>query len=239
MMRAGLARLAPHHERPVARELAVDLLLATPNIRDDAAGELAARWARVGPIEVTRAAVPALAKLWSERARPMFVAALASLKTGDAERAAREFADPVWAATPVPDYAALLLGQSLVKSGDLAGARAAATKAVDGALDGRPMPSMLQQAASVLSGAGDEAGAGALYRKFVERYPDSPEAPRARYAIALGLLSENKLPEATRAFGDVWLLSPSSPLARRKILWMCAISGRTRFVIATRSLRRP
>lgn len=78
MLRAGLARLAPHHERPVAREMAADLLLATPNIPDDAAGELAARWARVGPIEVTRAAVPALAKLWGERARPMFVAALSS-----------------------------------------------------------------------------------------------------------------------------------------------------------------
>lgn len=78
MIRAGLAKLAPHHERSVARELAIDLLLATPNLRDDDAGELAARWARVGPVEVTRAAVPALAKLWGERARPMFVAALAS-----------------------------------------------------------------------------------------------------------------------------------------------------------------
>jgi hypothetical protein len=78
MIRAGLAKLAPHHERAVARDLAVDLLLATPNLRDDDAGELAARWARVGPVDVTRAAVPALAKLWGERARPMFVAALQS-----------------------------------------------------------------------------------------------------------------------------------------------------------------
>jgi hypothetical protein len=78
MIRAGLAKLAPHHERSVARDLAVDLLLATPNLRDDDAGELAARWARIGPVEVTRAAVPALAKLWGERARPLFVAALQS-----------------------------------------------------------------------------------------------------------------------------------------------------------------
>jgi hypothetical protein len=78
MIRAGLAKLAPHHQRPVARDLAVDLLLATPNLRDDDAGELASRWARVGPVEVTRAAVPALARLWGERARPLFVAALQS-----------------------------------------------------------------------------------------------------------------------------------------------------------------
>lgn len=154
----------------------------------------------------------AVARMTPEQ-RDRFVAAMASLTTGDASKAAREFGDPIWATTPVPDYAALFLAQSLVKTGDQAGARAAATKAVDGAPDGRPMPSMLLQAASVLSSAGDEAGAGALYRKFVDRYPDSPDAPRARYAIALGLLSESKLPEAARAFGDVWLLSPSSPLA--------------------------
>lgn len=78
MIRAGLARLAPHHEAAVARELALDLVLAVPNLADDDAGELVARWARLGPIVLTRAAVPALVKLWGERARPLFLAALAS-----------------------------------------------------------------------------------------------------------------------------------------------------------------
>jgi soluble lytic murein transglycosylase len=81
--------------------------------------------------------------------------------------------------TPIQEYASLFLAQSLLKTGDFAGARGAAVRAVDGAPEGRPMPSVLLQAAAVLSSAGDDATAAGLYQRFLERYPDHTDS-RAR-----------------------------------------------------------
>ena len=123
----------------------------------------------------------------SQEMRDRFAAGLAARRAGDPGKAAREFADPAWAATPVADYAQLFLAQSLLATGDAAGARAAAARAVDAAPDGRPTASMLSQAAAVLSSAGDDGAAAALYRRFLERYADHPDAPRVRYALARSL----------------------------------------------------
>ena len=149
----------------------------------------------------------------SPELRDRFTAGLALLKSGEAGKAGREFGDPAWGTTPIQEYASLFLAQSLLKTGDIAGARGAAVRAVDGAPEGRPMPSVLLQAAAVLSSAGDDATAAGLYQRFLERYPDHTDAARARYALGLSLLGAGRLQEASRVFGELWLLSPSSPLA--------------------------
>src|SRR5262252_601003 len=91
--------------------------------------------------EATPPAAPAPLARLSPELRDRFAAGLASLRAGDAAKAGREFADPVWATTPLPEYAALFLAQSLLKTGDTAGTRAAAARAVDAAPEGRPVPS--------------------------------------------------------------------------------------------------
>ena len=163
--------------------------------------------------EGAAAAAPAGSGRPTPEMRDRFADAVGAMRAGNASSAAREFADPVWASSPIADYASLLLAQSLLASSDAAGARAAATRSVDAAPDGRPMPSALLQAAAVLSGAGDDAGAGELYRRFLDRHGDHAEAPRARFALARSLLSAGRVPEASRAFTDVWLLAPASPAA--------------------------
>lgn len=156
-------------------------------------------------------AAPAIGLTADQRDR--FAAALTALQAGQADQAAREFGDPVWASTPLHDYAALLLAQSLVRTGDLSAARAAAARAADSAPDGRQTPSALKQTAAVLSAAGDEAGAAGLYRRFVERYPEHPDAARVRLDLARSLLAERRMPEARRALIDLWLLAPATPEA--------------------------
>src|SRR6185369_1730548 len=86
----------------------------------------------------------------SPELRDRFTAGLALLKSGEAAKAGREFGDPAWGTTPIQEYASLFLAQSLLKTGDIAGARGAAVHAAaDGASEGRPTPSMLLQAAAV------------------------------------------------------------------------------------------
>ena len=145
--------------------------------------------------------------------RDRFTAGLRSLRSGGADEAAREFADPVWGTTPLQDYASLFLAQSLQRTGDAAGARAAAARAIDAAPEGRPTPPALRDAAMVLSSAGDDAGAAALYRRFLDRHADHAEAPRIRLALARSLLAAGRVPEASRALTELWLLAPASPQA--------------------------
>jgi soluble lytic murein transglycosylase len=149
----------------------------------------------------------------SAELRDRFAAALVRLRAGDVAEPAREFADPVWATTPLNEYALLFRAESLLRAGDAAGARAAALRAADGAPDGYPPPSALLQEAGILSSAGDDAGAASLYRRFLDRHADHLEAPRARYALARALLAAGRVPEASRAFGELWLVAPTSPEA--------------------------
>ncbi len=78
MIRAGLARLEPHCESPVASAMAEDLLLGAPAARDDETGEIVARYLRVSSPALVRAGIAALTRLWGERARPFLVALLSA-----------------------------------------------------------------------------------------------------------------------------------------------------------------
>jgi soluble lytic murein transglycosylase len=72
---------------------------------------------------------------------------------------------------------------------------------------------MLLRAAEILAGAGDDAGAVALYGQFLARYPDHPASAQARYARAQSLLAAGRVTEAAQAFTDVWIQAPASPQA--------------------------
>src|SRR5215468_5948071 len=174
----------------------------------------------LAPGDLARAqstAAPATASAQSPRMavaqRDRFRAAIAALRAGDTARAAHEFGDPAWAGTPLDDYASLFRAQALVRAGDAAGARAAATHAVDGAPDASPTGSVLLDAADVLSAAGDDAAAAALYQRFLDRHPDRSESPRARYALGRSQLANGRIGEASQTLRDLWRQAPASPEA--------------------------
>jgi soluble lytic murein transglycosylase len=141
--------------------------------------------------------------------RERFVAGLAAQKAGDWSAAAREFADPEWAGTPLRDYALLYQAESVLRAGDAAAARALAAQAA--ALpDGGLTPSALIRAAAVLSEAGDPAAAAALLQRVLAASPDHPEAMRARYALGEALVAAGESKEAARVFSTLWLQAPAS-----------------------------
>jgi hypothetical protein len=157
-------------------------------------------------------ALPATHRL-SPEMRARFSAGVAARRAGDAKKAAREFDDPAWATTAVADYAHLFLAQGLLATADAARARAAAGRAVDAAPDGRPTPWLLWEAAAIVSSAGDDAGAAALYRRFLERHPDHPDTPRIRFALARALLAGGRVSDAARTFNELWVVAPASSYA--------------------------
>ena len=120
----------------------------------------------------------------SPELRDRFAAGLARSRAGRLRRRrAASSRDPVWATTPLQDYALLFLAESLLTPGRRArGARAAAARADARAREPAAAVRRCLQAAAVLSSAGDDAAAAVLYRRFLERYPDHADAPRARYA---------------------------------------------------------
>ena len=72
--------------------------------------------------------------------RERFSLAVAAHKAGDWSAAAREFADPVWAGTPLEDYALLYRADSVLRQGDTAAARALAAEAAQISAEGvRPL----------------------------------------------------------------------------------------------------
>lgn len=79
VVRAALERIpeaALTGGHPLAAELAEDLLLCVPALRDEAAGHLVAKYARATEPALCRAATQALARLWAERAAPLLLALL-------------------------------------------------------------------------------------------------------------------------------------------------------------------
>jgi serine/threonine-protein kinase len=56
---------------PLAADLAEDLLLSVPNVRDEDAGRLVAKFVRAREPGLCRAATGALARLWADRAQPV------------------------------------------------------------------------------------------------------------------------------------------------------------------------
>jgi serine/threonine protein kinase len=82
MIRAGLARLDTRREILVAAALAADLLLASPRVRDDEAGELAARYVQGSAPGLTSVAAEALVGFWGPRATPLLLGLLNSHDDG-------------------------------------------------------------------------------------------------------------------------------------------------------------
>ena len=101
----------------------------------------------------------------------------------------------------------------LDRDGGFAGARGAASRAMDLAPDGRPTPSMLLQAAAVAVERGRRHGRGRALPPIPRSVRDHAEAARARSALARSLSAAGRVPEATRVLNELWLLVPASPLA--------------------------
>jgi serine/threonine-protein kinase len=79
VVRAALERIpaaALTGGHPVAAVLAEDLLLSLPTLRDDAAGQLVAKYVRTTEAPLCRAATQALGRVWAERAAPLLLALL-------------------------------------------------------------------------------------------------------------------------------------------------------------------
>ncbi len=154
--------------------------------------------------------VPTPGRALTTEARDRFVTALAALKSSDPNAAANEFGDPGWAATPLAEYALLFQAESLLETGNAPAARAAAERAADATPESRLAPSALLRAATVLSSAGDDAGAVTLLRRFLARHADHPGAARARLALGQALLADGRTADAARALNDLWILLPAS-----------------------------
>lgn len=85
VVRAALERIPPAAltgGHPLAADLAEDLLLSVPAIRDEAAGHLVARYVRATVPSLCGAATRAIARLWAERARPLLLGLLANEDDG-------------------------------------------------------------------------------------------------------------------------------------------------------------
>jgi serine/threonine-protein kinase len=79
VVRAALERIpaaALTGGHPLAADLAEDLLLCVPALRDEAAGHLVAKYVRTTQAGLCRAATQALGRLWAERAAPLLLALL-------------------------------------------------------------------------------------------------------------------------------------------------------------------
>jgi soluble lytic murein transglycosylase len=142
--------------------------------------------------------------------RERFAAGLAAHKAGDWATAGREFADPVWAGTPLADYARLFQAESQLRLGDVVAARALATQAADRTPESGLTPSALMRAASVRREAGDAAGAVTTLQRVVTRLADTPDAARARYALGEALVASGDQKEAARVFQALWLQAPAA-----------------------------
>ena len=159
---------------------------------------------------VSLALVGAAPASLSPDARERFAAGLAAHKAGDWATAAREFADPAWAGSPLADYARLFQAESVVRQGDLVAARALAAQAADPTPESRLTPSALMRAAVVLREAGDAAAAVTVLQRVVTRLADAPDASRARYALGEALLAAGDQKEAARVFAALWLQAPAT-----------------------------
>src|SRR5215470_12393715 len=137
-----------------------------------------------------RAAGPAPVRL-SPEARERFAAATAFYRAGDWAQAAREFGE----------------------LSDIAASRAAAQQAADLSPESRAVAPALLLAADQASRTGDDAAAAALWRRFLERFPDHAEASRARLRMGQSLVAAGRPTEAATAFRELWLTVPATPWA--------------------------
>ena len=159
-----------------------------------------------------RAAGPVPVRL-SPEARERFAAAMAFYRAGDWAQAAREFGEASAIAAPIAEYALLQQADSLARLGDIAASRAAALQAADLSPESRAVAPALLLAADQASRTGDDVAAAALWRRFLERFPDHAEASRARLRMGQSLVAAGRPTEAATAFRELWLTVPATPWA--------------------------
>src|SRR5262250_1875994 len=138
-----------------------------------------------------RAAGPAPVRL-SPEARERFAAAMAFYRAGDWAQAAREFGEASAIAAPIAEYALLQQADSLARLGDIAASRAAAQQAADLSPESRAVAPALLLAADQASRTGDDVAAAALWRRFLDRFPDHAEASRARLRMGQSLVAAGR-----------------------------------------------
>ena len=171
---------------------------------------LACALAFLGPGPAYAAAPPTRL---SPESRERLAQAVTSYEAADWTTAARAFAEAAPAAAPISEYAYYLQAEGLARSGDAAGARVAALKAVENAADGPLLPAALLLAAREASKSGDEAIATLCLRRFLERYPEHPDSAAARLALGQSLEAQNLGAEAVAAYRALWILAPASTQA--------------------------
>jgi soluble lytic murein transglycosylase len=142
--------------------------------------------------------------------RERFTAAVATHKAGDWTAAVREFGAPVWAGTPLEDYALLYQADSVLRQGDTVAARALVAQAADRTPTSGLTPSALIWAASVQRAAGDPTAAVRLLQRVLASYPDRLDVARTRYLLGEALLAAGDQPEAVKVFAALWLQAPAS-----------------------------
>lgn len=76
MIRAGLAKLELHKDALVVATLAADLLLASPRVRDAAAGDVTVPYLQSSAPALVRIAADALVAFWGERSTPFLLGLL-------------------------------------------------------------------------------------------------------------------------------------------------------------------
>src|SRR5262249_20955483 len=184
-----------------------------------------------------RAAGPAPVRL-SPEARERFAAAMAFYRAGDWAQAAREFGEVSANAAPIAEYALLQQADILAGLGDIAGSRAPAQQAADLPPESRAVAPALLLAADQASRTGDDVAAAALWRRFLERFPDHAEASRARLRMGQSLAAAGRPTEAAAAFRELWLTVPATPWADAAARELRALEARGIVVAAPTPTQR-
>lgn len=173
-----------------ASVLAALLCAAAPAVADPAV----ARADRGSPSAVERA--------WAD--------AITAFQAGDPAPLIAAFGSEVAQASPIGDYARLLLADALARTGDLAAARAAAFGVVERYPDSRLAPAALLMMATLASGAGDEDESQATLKRLVTTYPDSAEAPEALYVLAITGEARGDREAAALVYRELTVRAPAS-----------------------------
>jgi soluble lytic murein transglycosylase len=142
-----------------------------------------------------------------------WAAAVAAFQQGDPAPLANAFSTEAAQASPIGDHVRWLLADALERSGDLAGARAAALAVVDRYPDSRLAPRALMMAAVLASRAGDDEGAQAALRRLLERYPDVIEVPEVLYLLGQTAEARGNRDVAALAYRQLRVLAPTTGYA--------------------------
>jgi peptidoglycan lytic transglycosylase len=136
--------------------------------------------------------------------------AVTALQAGDPEPAIQAFSSEAALTSPIADYARFILAEALERTGDLAGARAAAVAVADYHAESRLAPAALLQAAMVAGQAGDETGSQSLLERLIVTYPDAAEFPEALYLLGMMLEAQGRTEPAARLYQELRVLAPAS-----------------------------